>query len=111
MKTSASRKYVTVDMIRRANSSLMSGDRSFVNSSLSSAVSLPSREDIVKAGNNAVERCLSKVKVIEHGAARRRQRVAPGGLTSIFTLAPHRGSSLSLRHNCTHPNVAILSGL
>lgn len=64
MKTPASRKYVTVHTIRRANSSLMAGERSVAGAALQGAVTVPSREMIVKAGNNAVERLLAKVKAI-----------------------------------------------
>lgn len=64
MKTSASRKYVTVHTIRRANSTLMAGERSVAGSVLQVNVTVPSRETIVKAGNNAVARLLAKTKAV-----------------------------------------------
>jgi hypothetical protein len=64
MKTSASRKYVTVHTIRRANSTLMAGERSVAGAPLQGSVTVPSRETIVNAGNNAVARFLAKTKVI-----------------------------------------------
>ncbi len=62
MKSDASRKYVTLDAIRRANATLMSGERQPVQASAVVRGSLPSREQIVKAGNNAVGRMLAKCK-------------------------------------------------
>jgi hypothetical protein len=63
MKTDASRKYVTLEAIRRANATLMSGERQPVQASSQVRGSLPSREQIVQAGNNAVGRMLAKAKV------------------------------------------------
>lgn len=58
MKTPSSRKYITVNVIRRANSAMISReDRNplFVVSGYKSVV-MPSRETIVEAGKKAVQR-------------------------------------------------------
>ncbi len=63
MKSSPARKYITVHAIKRANQQLMSRGRDYEPSPVVRAL-MPSREEIVKAANNAYERWLAKAKVI-----------------------------------------------
>lgn len=63
MKNAAARKYITVHTIRRANQRLMARGRDYEPSPTVRAL-MPSREEIVKAANNAYERWLAKAKVI-----------------------------------------------
>nr|WP_297525619.1 hypothetical protein [uncultured Roseateles sp.] len=69
MKNSAARKYINAHTIRRANQHLMTRGRDDVPSPLVQAL-MPSREEIVKAANNAFERWLAKAKVIDRGLSR-----------------------------------------
>jgi hypothetical protein len=63
MKSPVTRKYITTQTIRRANQRLMARGRDYEPSPAVRAL-MPSREEIVKAANNAFERWLAKAKVI-----------------------------------------------
>lgn len=63
MKSSAAQKYITVHTIKRANQHLMARGRDYEPSPEIRA-RMPSREEIVKAANNALGRWLAKAKVI-----------------------------------------------
>lgn len=58
MKTPASKKYITVGVIRRANSAMIAGGGRVPVSLIVSAsgVAMPSRETIVEAGRKALQR-------------------------------------------------------
>lgn len=58
MKTPSSRKYITVNVIRRANSAMIAGGDRVPSSLIASynGVVMPSRETIVEAGRKAVQR-------------------------------------------------------
>lgn len=68
MKTPSSRKYITVKVIRRANSAMVAGEDRAPSSPIASysGVVMPSRESIVEAGKKAVQRHhLGSKKLVE----------------------------------------------
>lgn len=65
MKTQASQKYITLNAIRRANTTLMvrNARRTSVTH-VATNVTMPTRAEIIAAGNNAVSRLRSKQKAV-----------------------------------------------
>lgn len=58
MKTTSAERFITLDVIRRANQALVSGSRRFDRTSISQSAlaAMPSREQIDEAGRLAMAR-------------------------------------------------------